>query len=54
VDLVHRSTVDRIKGVRPLLIWTARRDRTAQVYQERQRRREAAGRGGARRRRSPE
>jgi hypothetical protein len=38
VDVVHRSTVDQIKGVRALLIWTVRADRTALVAHGRGRR----------------
>jgi hypothetical protein len=53
VDLVHGPRWTGPKGYKALLIWTARRDRTAQMHQERQRRRETAddgGGGGARRR----
>jgi hypothetical protein len=45
VDPVHWSTVDRPRGTRSLLIWTVRRDQTAQMPHRRQQRREAAGGG---------
>jgi hypothetical protein len=56
VDLVHQSTVDRIKGVRHLLIWTVCANRTDLVARGRGRRgcgRPAVAPCGARRRGSP-
>jgi hypothetical protein len=40
VDLVHVPQWTEPKGYKALLIWTARRDWTTQMHQERQRRRE--------------
>jgi hypothetical protein len=50
VDLVHRSTVDRVKGYAALLIRAVDLDRTADAACRRRRRRPDSG-GGAKRRR---